>query len=168
MSARTVHLIVPLSLAMQVIGAGAAIVLAGRVPPRMTVACVGALNLGVLAAMAAAPPGLFVVASALFGFLWLFAMPFQVPLVIAADPTRRSALLIGGAQLVGSSLGPLFASGLVSGSDVTPVLLFGAFCLILAVLALVVAELLRHSVGDDDRPCLETLTTQAGTRPGDV
>ncbi len=142
---RTVHLIVPLSLAMQVIGAGAATVLAGRVPPRTTIVCVGALNLGLLAAMAAAPPGLFVVASALFGFLWLFAMPFQVPLVIAADPTRRSAHLIGGAQLLGSSLGPLLASALVTDSDVAPVVLFGAICLIVAVLALVIAGSVRHS-----------------------
>lgn len=142
---QTVYLIVPLSLAMQVIGAGAATLLAGRLPPRTTILCVGGLNLGLLAAMAWAPSGLFVLASAVFGFLWLFALPFQVPLVIAADPTRRAAMLIGGAQLVGSSLGPLLASGLIADRTVTPVLLFGAICLGAAVLALVVSGSVRHS-----------------------
>uniref|UniRef100_UPI0035CAE68F hypothetical protein n=1 Tax=uncultured Sphingomonas sp. TaxID=158754 RepID=UPI0035CAE68F len=144
-SSATVHLIAPLSLAMQVLGAGAATVLAGRLPPRATIVLVGALNLGLLAAMAAAPSALFVAASAAFGFLWLFVMPVQVPVVIAADPTRRAAVLIGGAQLVGSSLGPLLASALVAGSDVAPVLVFGAACLAAAVLALVVAGSVRHS-----------------------
>ena len=134
-----IRLIVPLSLAMQVIGAGAATVLAGRLPPRATILSVGLLNLGVLAVMAEAPPGLFVAAIAVFGFLWLFALPFQVPLVIAADPTRRAAVLIGGAQLTGSSLGPLLASALVADSNVVPVLLFGAIFLVAAVLALLAA-----------------------------
>ncbi|MET4665913.1 hypothetical protein [Sphingomonas sp. PvP056] len=145
--APTVRFIVPLSLAMQVIGAGAATVLAGRLPPRATILYVGLLNLGVLAVMAEAPSGLFVVAIAMFGFLWLFALPFQVSLVIAADPTRRAAVLIGGAQLTGSSLGPLLASALVADSNVASVLLFGTICLVAAVLALLGAGSPRHGVG---------------------
>lgn len=144
--ATTAHLIAPLSLAMQVLGAGAATMLAGRVSPRATIILVGLVNLGLLAAMAAAPPSLFVAATAGFGFLWLFALPFQVSAVIAADPTRRAAILIGGAQLVGSSLGPLLASALVGQRDVAPVLLFGALCLVAGVLALVVAGRVGHSL----------------------
>ena len=83
---------------------------------------------------------LYVAAAAVFGFLWLFAMPFQVPLVIAADPTRRAALLIGGAQLAGSSLGPLAAGAIVSESNLAPVLWFGAASLVLAVALLVGAS----------------------------
>lgn len=144
--ASTVHLIAPLSLAMQVLGAGAATLLAGRLPAVPTIVAVGVLNLLLLVVMAAPPsPGYFVAATAAFGFLWLFAMPFQVPAVIAADPTRRAALLIGGAQLVGSSLGPLLASMLVGETDIAPVLWFGAVCLLSAVLTLVVTGSLRHS-----------------------
>ncbi len=66
-------------------------------------------------------------------------MPFQIPIVIAADPSRRAAMLIGGAQLIGSSLGPFAAALLVSDSDVRAVLWFGAGCAIIGVIALIVA-----------------------------
>ncbi|MEG3089102.1 hypothetical protein [Sphingomonas sp. PB4P5] len=146
LSPATVHLIAPLSLAMQVLGAGAATLLAGRLPPRLTIIVVGLINLALLAVMATPPsPALFVAATALFGFLWLFAMPFQVPVLIAADPTRRAASLIGGAQLVGSGLGPVLAGLLVGEGDIASVLGFGAVSLVLGVLALVVAGSLRHS-----------------------
>ena len=141
-----VHLIAPLSLAMQVLGAGAATLLAERLPVRATIAVVAAVNLGLLAIMAAPPSATwFVVATAAFGFLWLFAMPFQVPALIAADPSRRAAVLIGGAQLVGSSLGPVLGGLFVSEADVAPVLAFGAACLVAGVAALVAAGTMRHS-----------------------
>ena len=134
----TVHLIAPLSLAMQVAGAAAAAALAGRLPARSVVAAVASANLALLAVMAASPSAAaFVAATAIFGFLWLFAMPFQVPILIAADPSRRAATLIGGAQLVGSSLGPFVAAFLVSEKDVGPVLWFGAACAVTGVLALI-------------------------------
>ena len=102
-----VRMVAPLSLAMQVLGAGAATLLAGRIPPRATIVAVAIADLALIAVMAAPPSAqAFVAASATFGFLWLFAMPFQIPLVIAADPTRRAAQLIGGAQLAGSGAGP--------------------------------------------------------------
>lgn len=129
-----IHVIAPLSLAMQVLGAGAATLLSGRFRPALTIAGVALVNLGLLALMAAPPsPSAFVTATAVFGFLWLFAMPFQVPLVIAADPTRRAAVLIGGAQLAGSSLGPFAAGMIVGEANVAPVLWFGAASLVLAV-----------------------------------
>lgn len=136
--AATVHLVAPLSLAMQVAGAAAAAALAGRLPARAVVTMVAAANLALLAIMGAAPSAAaFVVATSIFGFLWLFAMPFQVPILIAADPSRRAAMLIGGAQLVGSSLGPFIAALLVSDADVGPVLWFGAACAVTGVLALI-------------------------------
>jgi hypothetical protein len=139
--AALVHLIAPLSLAMQVMGAAAATVLSGRFRPALTIVVVALVNLGLLALMAFPPsPIAFVAATALFGFLWLFAMPFQVPLVIAADPTRRAAVLIGGAQLAGSSLGPFAAGMVVHDADVAPVLWFGVAALVLAVALLIGAS----------------------------
>lgn len=147
LSPRIVHLIAPVSLAMQVLGAATATIVAGRLPARATILLVGMINLGLLAVMAAAPSAaLFVAATAAFGFLWLFAMPFQVPAVVAADPSRRAAILIGGAQLVGSSLGPFVAGLLIGEADVAPVLWFGAVCLIAGVIALVTAGSTRHGV----------------------
>lgn len=135
--AATVRLVAPLSLAMQVAGAAAAAALAGRLPARSVVAGIAVANLFLLAVMAAPPSAAaFVVATAIFGFLWLFAMPFQVPILIAADPSRRAATLIGGAQLIGSSLGPFVAAFVVSDKDVGPVLWFGATCAVTGVFAL--------------------------------
>ena len=57
---------------------------------------------------------------AAFGFLWLFALPFQTLLLIRLDPTRRAAMQLGAAQLLGSSAGPLAAS-LVVGDGEVPV-----------------------------------------------
>lgn len=147
--AATVHLVAPLSLAMQVAGAAAAAALAGRLPARAVVTAVAVANLVLLAIMGAAPSAAaFVVATSAFGFLWLFAMPFQVPILIAADPSRRAAMLIGGAQLVGSSLGPFIAALLVSDADVGPVLWFGAACAVTGVLALVSTGAGRRATQD--------------------
>ncbi|UIJ46757.1 hypothetical protein LZK98_07385 [Sphingomonas cannabina] len=128
----------PLALAMQVLGAAAATLLAGRVPARLTLILVGAVNLGLIGLIGAPPSdAAFVAAVAAFGFLWLFVMPFQIPIVIAADPSRRAAMLIGGAQLTGSSLGPFLAALLVSDADVSPVLWFGGACAAMGVAALI-------------------------------
>lgn len=105
--ARAIAVIAPLSLAMQVVGAGLATLLAGRLPALATLLVVGAANLVLIAVMATTASAFtFLTAVAAFGFLWLFALPFQVPVVIAADPSRGAASLIGGAQLIGSSVGP--------------------------------------------------------------
>jgi hypothetical protein len=94
---------------------------------------VAVINLGLLMLISVSGGSAFVVATAVFGFLWLFVMPFQIPIVMAADPSNRAAMLIGGAQLTGSSLGPLFAAMLVSDTDPTPALWFGAVCAVTGV-----------------------------------
>lgn len=145
----TIHLMAPLALATQVIGAGAATLLAGRLPARLAIAGVGLLNLALLAIMAAPPsPAAFVAATAAFGFLWLFILPFQITIAIAADPSRRAALLIGGAQLTGSSLGPLLAGILIGEKDVGRVLWFGAGCAIAGMTALIGAGTRRRPAGE--------------------
>lgn len=101
---------------------------------------VAVLNLVLIAVMASPPsPQAFVAATAAFGFLWLFALPFQLPLVIAADPSRRAAQLIGGAQLAGSGLGPL-AAAMIAGDEVGRVPWVGAAALMVGVLFLLAAS----------------------------
>lgn len=125
---------VSLSLACQVLGGAVATLLAGRVrwfPALMLCALV---YVACLLAFAALPSeSLYLVTSAVFGFLWMFSLPFFVPMVIAADPTRRAALLVGGAELTGGSLGPLFASFVVTDADVRGSLGFGALALAVTV-----------------------------------
>ena len=130
---------VSLSLACQVLGGVTATVLAGRVRWFPTLILCALLYVGCLLAFAALPgESLYLMTSGVFGFLWMFSLPFFVPMVIAADPTRRAALLVGGAELAGGSLGPLFASFVVTDADVRGSLGFGAFALA-ATVAIAVA-----------------------------
>lgn len=136
----TLALVAPVSLAMQVVGAGAAAMIADRARPLPVVMVVALAELAVLATMARAPSAtMFVVAAGLFGFLWLFVMPFQLPIVIAADRGPRAAALIGGAQLVGASLGPVLAGLLIGERAVGGVLVVGAAMLLAATLLLAAA-----------------------------
>jgi hypothetical protein len=127
---------VSISLACQVAGGAMATMLAGRVRWNHMLALCGLAGLGVLAGFAMLPSAaLFLLLSGLFGFIWLFALPFFVPMAIEADPTRRAAVLLGGAQLLGASLGPLFASMLVSDVEARGALGLGvaALCLFLII-----------------------------------
>jgi MFS transporter, DHA1 family, inner membrane transport protein len=125
---------------MQVLGALTAAVLAERMPAAITLAGAAIVTILLFALFAfTSSPMLFILGAAIFGFLWLFAMPFQIPLVMAADPSRRAALMIGGAQLIGSSLGPLGAGLLVSGNDVSPVPVLAAASMIGGVALLLFA-----------------------------
>ena len=125
---------VSVSLACQVLGGATATLLAGRLRWFPTLLFCALLNVGCLLAFAVLPSeSLYLLTSGVFGFLWLFSLPFMVPMVIAADPTRRAAVLVGGAELAGGSLGPLLASFVVSDADVRGALGFGAVALALTV-----------------------------------
>ena len=125
---------VSLSLAFQVLGGATATVLAGRLRWFPVLLFCALVYVACLLAYAALPSAfLYLVTSSVFGFLWMFSLPFFVPMVITADPTRRAALLVGGAELAGGSLGPLFASFVVTDADVRGSLGFGAFALAMTV-----------------------------------
>jgi hypothetical protein len=125
---------VSVSLACQVLGGATATLLAGRLRWFPTLMFCALVNVGCLLAFAALPSeSLYLLISGVFGFLWLFSLPFMVPMAIAADPTRRAAVLVGGAELAGGSLGPLFASFVVSDVDVRGSLGFGAVALAVTV-----------------------------------
>jgi hypothetical protein len=128
-------LAVSVSLACQVLGGLAATLLAGRINWLWTVLVSAALAMAVLYGFYTLPsPEAFILLSGAFGFLWLFVLPFLVPMVIEADPTRRAAVLIGGAQVLGASFGPFIASLLVTDADSRGALTFGGVCLIGSVL----------------------------------
>jgi hypothetical protein len=120
---------VSVSLALQTAGGLAATVLAGRISWLWALVCCALADLGIFAGFATMPEPLpFIALTGALGFAWLFASPFLVPMTIEADPTRRAALLIGGAQLIGGSLGPLFASFCVTDADARGALAFAAAC----------------------------------------
>jgi hypothetical protein len=125
---------VSISLISQVAGGAAATVLASRLPWFWTLLGCTLANLLILLLFFSLPgPVMFLIASGAFGFIWLFVLPFLVPMVITADPTRRAGMLLAGAQLLGGSLGPFMASMIVSDADARGAILFGAACLVAAM-----------------------------------
>lgn len=138
MSAKQAGLAVAVALGMQVAGGAAATLAARRWRrPGIVLLAVGALNGGILAILFGAPQAaLFMGAVAVFGFLWLFALPFQTLLLIQLDPTRRAAMQLGTAQLLGSSFGPLVASFVVSNDEVRGAVGLSAALLVLALIAI--------------------------------
>ncbi len=140
---------VSVSLICQVAGGAAATVLAGRLPWFWTLLACTIADLALLVVFSSLPgPVVFLIASGAFGFIWLFVLPFLVPMVIEADPTRRAAMLLAGAQLLGGSLGPLMASLMVTDSEARGAIGFGAASLVLAMMLVAALHLrpARHAI----------------------
>lgn len=134
LSPREAGLAVALALGLQVLGGAAATLVGDRAPPARILIGVGLINALILAVLWSGPGrGLFVACVAAFGFLWLFALPFQTLLLIRLDPTRRAAMQLGAAQLLGSSAGPLAASLVVGDGEVRRALALSAVCLAAAL-----------------------------------
>lgn len=141
----TAALAMSLSLAAQLAGGGLATLLAGRV--RWLAALVlSQLAMMMLMFLFARLPGagMFLVASVLFGGLWMFSAPMLTPLAIEADPTRRAAVLGSGAALLGCSTGPLVASFVVTDGDVRGSALLGCGMMALAIATVVSLHLTRR------------------------
>jgi hypothetical protein len=129
--ARAASLAVALALAAQVAGSSVATFLSSRLPPRPILIAAGLLNIGAVAVLGQAIGApLYLASVLLFGFLWLFAMPFQTRLLIDLDPTRRAAMLLSAAQALGSAAGPIATSAFATksslgGALVADAVLFG-------------------------------------------
>lgn len=74
----------------------------------------------------AMPSSFYIAAVAILGFVWMVSVAYQVPFVIAADPSRHSAMFVNSAQLFGGAAGPFLASLAVSGDHVRGVLVASA------------------------------------------
>lgn len=147
LSAGQAHDAVAAALAMQVVGGLAATLAGARLKASHVLIGAGVINLGLVAGLSAHPTGpAFIGLVAVFGFLWLFVLPFHTVLLIAIDPSRRAAMQLGAAQLLGSSAGPLAASLLVGDADVGGAMKLAAGCLVaaLALIVGVVAVLARR------------------------
>ncbi len=151
LEARVAHNAVAAALAMQLLGGLAATFLGERLKVGQVLIGVGLVNLALVAALSQAHhAGLFVGLFAVYGFLWVFVMPFHTVLLIKIDPTRRAAMQLGSAQLLGSSAGPLAASLLVGDANAAGAMTLAAGCLI-AALALfigIVTALSRRRAAD--------------------
>jgi len=130
------------SLAFQVLGGTCATLSAGRLRWFPVFVICAAVDFVMVALLGTRPSALwFLIDAAVFGFIWLFILPFLVPMIIEADPTRRSAVLTSGVGLLGSSLGPTMVGLIVSPDDIQGALWLGAACLLCS---LAIATALRY------------------------
>jgi len=127
--ARTIDLMVSASLVAQVAGALLATAVESRLPYRPILVMGGLIGVAI-ALMFADRPSLmtFWGLTMLTGFVWLFVVPFQIRLTIAADEARGAALLVPAAQLAGAALGPAGASAFVEAGSSAPIAWFAAAC----------------------------------------
>ncbi len=109
----------PLALGMEVAGGLTAAALASTLSCRIAVPAAILIFACLLAAMAlAAGPVVAIAALALYGFLWMFVVPFQFSHTIEVDPSRATLMILSPAQLLGSGFGPAVASFGVIGGNV--------------------------------------------------
>jgi len=119
------------SLAAQILGGALATAMAGRVRYLPVFAAVTAGFLMVWAVFGLHPsPLVFIAADAVAGAVALLVGPFLVPMIIEADPSRRTAMQSAGAQALGGGAGPLMAALIVGDRDVHGVLWMGAVLLV--------------------------------------
>ena len=114
-----------------VVGLGV-VALAPRVRPTfMLLFSIGA-SLVAIGLIAAHSASLYVVGVAMMAGFWIFMGPFQIPYLIAADPSRRSAVQSITAQLLGLAVGPLVASLEVADGNAAAALPAGAVLFVAA------------------------------------
>ncbi|HJV69634.1 MFS transporter [Ideonella sp.] len=132
-------------LVMQVLGGSVASLAVRRLAVVPTLVAASVLLAAITSTVHQLPPGStqsFAIGCALFGFVWLFMLPFHIGLAFRADPSGRLAGLVPAAQLLGSAFGPLTASFIVNGEDAAAVPLLSASFAVTAGLVLLIVR--RH------------------------
>jgi hypothetical protein len=76
----------------------------------------------------------------LHGFIWTVGLTFFVPLLIRVDPTRRGAMLLPGAELLGGSAGPQITGWFATETRLTPVLVSAAFLTLATLMSILIAS----------------------------
>jgi hypothetical protein len=142
---RVVSFAIAASLGAQVAGAALVVAADRWVKPVPGLLIVAAAFLGVIATFASHPSqAAFVAATLAFGALWTFALALGLPLLLAADPTRRAPMYGPAATLLGSSLGPLLAGAFATDANIAPALVVSAALFGLAALATLLCAVSRR------------------------
>lgn len=139
LDARSAQTLIAGVLAMQVLGGVTASLLVRRLDAGSVLLAVSTALVIVMASLYHLPVGHrleFGMGCLVFGFFWLFALPFQVALAFGRDGSGRLASLVPAAQLLGSASGPLTGSFFVHGNDATVIPLVSATFAVLAALLL--------------------------------
>jgi hypothetical protein len=151
--------IVSMVLGTSVLGAAAAALFPDL--PYFPIFAANVVINGIILYMLWALPGfpLFMAAAALFGLSWQSFQPYQLPMAIEADPTRRVATMMGGVQLIGASAGPLVCSFFVTDSEARGSLIVVGICFAAAFLFACILHFGRRR---------HAAATTAGDLPRDV
>ena len=142
----------PLMLAAQVVGGLLAVALARHTRWVAVLLAVGAalasVQWGLANGQSAAP---FLLLACAYGLLWNFALPQLTPMVLAADPSLRTARIGPAAVVAGAALGPFAAATLAE--RMSPSLATMAFagpslavCVLVAVLRVRLRRLERNAI----------------------
>jgi len=122
------------ALGAQLAGGITAILVAAHIVPRWGWGGGTLVMISAILLILSGPTAISVtIALFLFGFTWMFVPPFQLPLVNAVDATGRGGMLVGSAQLTGSTLGPLLASAAVGTFSEPAAGLVAIACLALSI-----------------------------------
>jgi DHA1 family inner membrane transport protein len=137
------HFAVASNLAAQFVGAVLAVVFARMLAPAASLVLAGccAVFLLALTLLSLDPHDVaFLGAVMLHGFIWTIGLTFFVPLLIRVDPTRRGAMLLSGAELLGGSAGPQITGWFATETRLTPVLVSAAFLTLATLMSILIAS----------------------------
>lgn len=146
LSAATTGLAMATGMGAMIAAGLVATALAGRVSAFVMVLVVPLLSvatLGLLLVATSAAP--FIFATGAFAFLWMVLPAFHMPYLIDVDPSRRSAVHMATAQLVGVAGGPALASLAVTDGDASGAIFISAGLYMASILAVVAMRLTRRA-----------------------
>lgn len=132
--ASVVDVAVAVTLGVGIVGSATAALATGRLGSFQALCVAMTGNLAVLVLLVSNHGSVFgfVVAAGLLGFFFVFLNPFFSPFLIEIDPSRRSAVVLPGVQLLGAALGPFVCSFFTGKGGVSGILAICAAALILA------------------------------------
>lgn len=129
LSTKSMQMIIAAATGVQIVAGLASIVLAPRLTGlQVLVATTAASLVAMFVTMTSGSILVWSSAVLIFAFCWIFGAPFHVAFLMLADPSRRAAVFVGTAQLLGYAIGPLLASAVVSTSDYRPAQLVTMVC----------------------------------------
>jgi len=117
LSDATIGLAITLALGSQIFAGLCATAIAGRVRAGPLLITVSAVSVVIILGLGLSGSSLiFTFGAVLFAFFWMFSAPFQMPYLIHMDASRRTAVHMSSALLLGVAVGPALASLAVSQS----------------------------------------------------
>ena len=128
------------------IGAGIlAMVFAPQVNGPLAILCSALASIAALTLLQLSSSNtLWLLATIIFAFSWMFAQPFHIALLNRLDPSNRSAMLVSTAELLGIAAGPFIGSIVIRSNDFQPALQASIACYLVVVIAATAALRSAH------------------------